>query len=320
MTAAAELREVVVRHRLDVAGAAFAAGRVTGVLGENGAGKSTLVRVLAALRSPDSGTVLLRGRPLTERRARRDVAAVLQRTVLCRGTVAMNVGLPLAFRGVAAREAAPRVDEWLARLGIEHLRDRPVDRLSGGEARRVSLARGFACSPELLLLDEPFAGLDRVARHALLGDLGRALGDAGITTVLVTHDPGDVRRLADDLAVMRAGRVIAAGEAAALLAAPPDAHTARLLGFENVFDAATARSHGLGPVGFALRAGDVRPVEELGDGPRWQWPATVERISGTSLVVRVGEAELLASAAPGWRPPDGELVVGASATAAVTFP
>ncbi len=302
----AELRDVVVRRRLEVDRLAFAPGRVTCVLGGNGAGKSTLVRALAMVQPVDRGTVLLGGEPLTERRARREVAAVLQRTMLCRGTVAMNVGLPLRFRGL---EPGGLVDEWLERLGIAHLRDRPVDRLSGGEARRVSLARGFACSPRLLLLDEPFAGLDHVTRHGLLADLGRLLRAQAGTTVLVTHDPQDVMLLADDLAILREGRVVAEGTASALLTSPPNAYAARLLGYENVTDA------------FALRSRDLRPSDEPD-----AWRAVADRVvpgrDGSSLILRVGDAELLGWAPPGWAPPGPppfELGVAARPDAIVRF-
>ena len=107
----------------------------------------------------------------------------------------------------ARAEADRRARDWLGRLGIGALADRPADRLSGGEAQRTSLARAFATAPEVLFLDEPFAALDAPTRETLLDDLGRLLGATRTTTVLVTHDRAEALRLGDRVAVLLEGRL-----------------------------------------------------------------------------------------------------------------
>ncbi|MFR9806162.1 ABC transporter ATP-binding protein [Pseudonocardia sp. RS010] len=211
------------------------AGRTLAVLGPNGAGKSTLLRALGLLGDHrTTGEILLDGRPATPASMRRAVAAVLQRPILRRGTVATNVASGLRFRGVDRRGARTRTGPWLEALGIDQLATRDVRTLSGGEAQRVSIARALAVGPRVLLLDEPFTGLDAATRADLLADLRAALDHHGAATVLVTHDRDEARALAEETALLVAGHVRRHGPTDRVLDEPQDEDTARLLGFTNL--------------------------------------------------------------------------------------
>lgn len=212
------------------------AGTTLAVLGPNGAGKSTLLRALGLLGTHRvTGQVLLDGRVATRAELRAAVAAVLQRPILCRGTVAANVARGLRLRGVGRRQALERAEPWLDALGIGHLRARDARTVSGGEAQRASIARALAVGPRVLLLDEPFTGLDPATRGDLLADLRAVLDGSSTATVLVTHDVGDARALAQDTALLVEGRIRQRGPTAETLDQPADVDTARLLGFTNLF-------------------------------------------------------------------------------------
>jgi ABC-type sulfate/molybdate transport systems ATPase subunit len=271
-------RELLHVDRLDVApGAALA------VLGPNGAGKSTLLRALARLgRYHVTGEVLLDGHPAEPRELRRAVAAVLQRPILRRGTVRANAAAGLRLRGVGRAESVRRSAPWLDALGVGHLGDRDARTLSGGEAQRVALARALAVSPRVLLLDEPFAGLDATTRTDLLADLRAVLDGIDTATVLVTHDRHEARALAAETALLVAGRIRQLGPTEHVLDHPADAACARLVGYSNLFPpAVTGRP---GPLaarpetcrvsteqhvvdGLAVR-GTVRRIVPLGGGTR----------------------------------------------------
>ncbi|WP_214401089.1 ABC transporter ATP-binding protein [Pseudonocardia lacus] len=211
------------------------AGRTLAVLGPNGAGKSTLLRAVGLLGPHRStGEVLLDGGPVTRPQMRRAVAAVLQRPILRRGTVAANAASGLRFRGVDRRAARERALPWLDALGIAHLADRDARTLSGGEAQRLSIARALAVGSRVLLLDEPFSGLDAATRGDLLADLRAALDRHGAATVLVTHDRHEALALAQDTALLVDGRLRHHGPTRFVLEEPRDADTARLLGFTNL--------------------------------------------------------------------------------------
>ena len=226
-------REVLQVPRLEIG-----AGERLGLLGRNGAGKTTLLRLLAGIDEPTTGAVSVDGLTLTRTATelRRRLAYAPQRPVLLSTSVRNNVELPLRYRRTPRATRRAVAAAALARLGVEHLADRPAHTLSGGEAQRVSLARALACAPDALLLDEPAAGLDTPARVAFFADVERALADRATTIVLVSHRAEEVLNLADRVAVLVAGEVRQVAPGVELLSTPADADVARLIGYENVID------------------------------------------------------------------------------------
>ena len=226
-------REVLRVDRLDVA-----AGERLGLLGLNGAGKTTLLRLLAGIDEPTAGEIRIDGVAISRGDAtlRRRLAYAPQRPVLLSTTVRRNVELPLRYRRAPRTTRRAVAADALARLGVEHLAQRPAHALSGGEAQRVSLARALACAPDALLLDEPAAGLDTPTRAAFFADVERALADRTTTVVLVSHRPEEVLGLADRVAVLVGGDLRQAAPGAELVSKPADAAVARLIGYENVID------------------------------------------------------------------------------------
>jgi tungstate transport system ATP-binding protein len=221
---------------LDVPALAVNEGEILTVIGPNGSGKSTLLRIAGLLERPTRGVVQFRGRPVDAAGSlaeRRRMAMVFQHPLLADMTVAQNVKLGLAFRG-ARDERGTRVARWLERLGIAPLADRRARSLSGGQAQRVALARALVLEPEVLLLDEPFAGLDAPTRAELLPDLGAILRRDRVTTMLVTHDRGEAQALGDRVAVLMAGRIAQVDEAPRVFQAPASEAVARFIGVETV--------------------------------------------------------------------------------------
>jgi len=219
------------RPVLEIPDLRIAAGRVTALVGPNGSGKSTLLRLISALERPAEGRVLLGGEPASPALARRTIAYAFQAPVFVSGTVAANLDLALRLRGVPAAEREQRIREAAAACGIEALLDRNARRLSGGEAQRANLARALALRAPVTLLDEPLSGLDAPGRRQLLRDLPQLLRRFATTTILVTHDRDEALRLADELVVLIDGRVRATGSRADVFGSPPDAATARFLGY-----------------------------------------------------------------------------------------
>jgi ABC-type multidrug transport system ATPase subunit len=197
-------------------------GEVVALLGPNGAGKSTLLDALGGALAPAAGTVERLGR----------VAIALQAPDLARRTVLANVNLALAWWGVPRVERTARARRALATIGAEHLARRQARTLSGGEQRRVHLARALAVAPDVLMLDEPFAGLDAETRATLLEDAISALRSETRATLVVVHDRAEAWALADRLLILIDGELVATGEPRALLESPPSATVARFLGFD----------------------------------------------------------------------------------------
>ncbi len=225
---------------LDVPNLAVSRGEVLTLLGENGSGKTTLLRLLGLLVRPARGRVLFDGEEVDYGDAksilelRRRMAAVMQEPLLCRMTVRQNVSLGLRFRGIPKAAAAERVGEWLERLNISNLADRPASTLSGGEAQRASLARAMALNPDVLFLDEPFAALDAPTRQKLLQEFLALLAESGVTTVFATHDRGEALGLGGRVAVLIQGRIAQVGSAEAVFSRPRKADVARFVGVETL--------------------------------------------------------------------------------------
>ncbi len=174
-------------------------GEVVALLGPSGAGKSTLLRVIAGLLIPDAGAVLLDGVDVTSVPThQRNVGMVFQDEQLFpHRSVAENVEFGLRMHHWPKVERHRRVDELLALVGLEGFAERRVTELSGGEAKRIALARSLAPSPRVLLLDEPLTGLDRELHDQLAPELAGLLRAAAITTLLVTHDRDEAAIVAD---------------------------------------------------------------------------------------------------------------------------
>lgn len=197
---------------LDVARFRLAEGERIALVGPNGSGKSTLLLALMGLLPRRAGRVLFRGRAAASDAEvvaiRRRMGMVLQEPTLFDATVFENVATGLRLRGVRRAEVGDRVRTVLGRFRLAHLAERAARELSGGEARRVSLARALVVDPEVVLLDEPFTALDLPTREAITHDLDRALRERGVASVLVTHDPADARRLSDRVVAMERGRIV----------------------------------------------------------------------------------------------------------------
>jgi ABC-type sulfate/molybdate transport systems ATPase subunit len=197
-------------------------GELVALLGPNGAGKSTLLDALSGALPPSAGSIERHG----------SVAVALQSAEMARRSVLANLTAALGWWGVPRRQRTELAREALEAIGAGHLANRPATALSGGERRRIHLARVLAVRPDVLLLDEPFAGLDPEVRAALLKDAERALRSPERATLVVVHDRAEAWALADRLLILIEGRIVADGPPATLLSAPPSALVARFLGYE----------------------------------------------------------------------------------------
>jgi len=220
------------RQRLAVDHLEVADGETLAVLGPNGAGKSTLLRALVRLEpAATCGEVLLDGEPVAPRKLRTAAAAVLQRPVLQRASVLDNAAAGLRMRGMRQARARRLARPWLDALKIAHLADRHARTLSGGEAQRVAIARALAVQSKVLLLDEPFTGLDATTRADLIADLRAALDQSTAAVLLVTHDRDEGAALAHRTALLLQGRIRQLGATTYVLDAPADLDCAHLLGY-----------------------------------------------------------------------------------------
>jgi osmoprotectant transport system ATP-binding protein len=194
-----------------------AEGEFLAVVGGSGSGKTTLMRLVNRLIMPDDGAVSVAGEDIAQIDAiklRRRIGYVVQNGGLFpHMTIADNIGITPKLLGAPAAEIAARVDELLdlVRLDRRQYRDRFPHELSGGQRQRVGVARALAAKPRIVLMDEPFGALDPLTRDALGDDYHALHRKLGLTTIMITHDMTEAILLADRVAVMRSGRLLAEG-------------------------------------------------------------------------------------------------------------
>jgi len=232
---------------LNVPSLVVSEGEILVLIGPNGAGKSTLLQTLSALAKPSRGEILFRGQKIGADipvlQYRRRLAMVLQEPLLFDTTVYNNVASGLKIRGMKRDEIEPIVARALERFGIAHLRDRSARTLSGGEARRASIARAFATNPEVLLMDEPFSALDPIMRETLIEDLEHVLRETRTTTIFVTHDRMEALRLATRLGVMNTGEILQTGSSDEVMNRPVNEFVASLVGVETILQGKVIRKN-----------------------------------------------------------------------------
>lgn len=214
-------------------------GEIVAVIGESGSGKTTLARVVAGLHAPAAGTVVLNGTPLagldTQRtqgeRRRIQLAVQMADTALNpKHRLRRILGRVLAFfHGLKGAAADSRMRELLAMVSLpEHYLDRYPTQISGGEKQRVNLARALAAEPDVLICDEITSALDTIVAGQIVALVKRLRDELGLTIIFISHDLATVASIADRVTVLRHGRVVEAGESAAVLSTPKDPYT-RLL-------------------------------------------------------------------------------------------
>jgi tungstate transport system ATP-binding protein len=165
---------------------------------------------------------------------RRRMSMVLQEPLLFDSTVYDNVAAGLRMRGLGRDETRQRVMTYLGRFGLADMAWRSARKLSGGEARRVSLARALAVEPEVLFLDEPFGSLDVPTRQAITADLESTIRASRLAAILVTHDRSEALRLSDRIVVMNAGRIVQSDAPSVVMNNPVNAFVASCVGMETI--------------------------------------------------------------------------------------
>lgn len=212
-------------------------GSLLALLGPSGSGKTTLLRVIAGLEVPDQGSVLCDDQEVTHHSARdRNVGFVFQHYALFRHlSVFENIAFGLRVRNWAKSEVRDRVGELLRLIRLDGLESRYPSQLSGGQRQRVALARALAPQPRVLLLDEPFGALDAKVRQELRHWLRRLHDELHVTSIFVTHDQEEAFEVADQVVILRGGRIEQAGSPRAVFEHPANAFVMDFLGHVNVF-------------------------------------------------------------------------------------
>ena len=295
-------------------------GEVVALLGPSGCGKTTLLRVIAGFVRQAAGRVRVDGTPIDHLPAnRRNIGIVFQNYALFpHMTVAENVAYGLRARGVANAEIQARIGRFLDIVQLGAFRERLPRQLSGGQQQRVALARALAVEPSILLLDEPFAALDRNLRLDMQIEVKRLQRTLGLTTILVTHDQDEAMSVADRIAVMNKGKVEQVGSPTEIYERPRTRFVADFIGEINILEGGP-RARALRPEKIRLvsapearTTGKVETANYLGGSTLLR----VRGVDGQSLLVRETHAGERASRIPGdavglaWNDQDAVMLEG----------
>ena len=213
-------------------------GQVTCLLGPSGCGKSTTLRIIAGVDSPDAGRIEVDGALICDARLsvppeQRSIGLMFQDFALFPH---LDVARNVAFGLPRGSGRAARVDELLAKVGLPDYGARYPHELSGGEQQRVALARALAPRPRIMLMDEPFSGLDDRLRDEIRDQTLDVLKAEGTAVLLVTHEPQEAMRMADEIALMRGGRIVQRGAPYNIYNTPVDLEAARFFSDLNVIE------------------------------------------------------------------------------------
>lgn len=217
-------------------------GELLAIIGASGSGKSTILKLLAGFIKPDTGRILIDGADVGQSLPEtRRLGVVFQNYALFpHMRLWENVAFPLKVRGLSKQERRIRAIEMLARVGMGKRADNYPTELSGGQQQRVALARALVFEPQGLLLDEPLSALDAGLRLEMRDEILRVQRQAGIATLLVTHDQEEALSIADKVVMMRDGRIVQIGTPRELYETPADATVAAFVGQSNLWPGAVS--------------------------------------------------------------------------------
>ncbi len=225
-------------------------GKITAIIGESGSGKSTLLRLIYGLLEPTNGVVRYKGWQVPTRKDKlipgHDAMKLVSQGFDDLNTYANvwdNVASQLPNTDIQRKQ--DKTAEILQRLRIDHLSKKRVADISGGEKQRVAICRALINEPEVLLMDEPFNQVDASFRDTLQQDIKDIVKDTGLTIILVSHDPTEVLALADNLIVMKSGRILDQNNPHILYSQPSHPYTAQLLAKSNILSSEQAQSLGI---------------------------------------------------------------------------
>lgn len=224
-------------------------GEVVAIIGESGSGKSTLLKCIYGLLAVDEGLITYNQQRILGPHEQlipghKEMKMVTQDFSLnIYAKVYDNIASMLSNKDLKSKQE--KTVAMMEHLHIDHLRDKKIIELSGGEQQRVAIAKALVIDTEVLLLDEPFSQVDALLKNQLRADIKRIAAETGVTVIMVSHDPIDGLFLADKMLILRKGKLIQEGKPAEIYSHPEDIYTAQLLGNAVVLNAADAKKLGL---------------------------------------------------------------------------
>ncbi|GGE04192.1 polyamine-transporting ATPase [Aureimonas endophytica] len=233
-------------HAVDNASFDLPKGRFLTILGPSGSGKTTLLRMIAGFERPTTGEIVINGQRVSAVPAhRRSIGMVFQKLALFpHMTAAENVAFPLKMRRHDARTIPDKVERYLNLVRLGGYGDRRINELSGGQQQRVAIARALVFEPDLLLLDEPLAALDRKLREEMQLEFRRIQKELGVTTINVTHDQREALVVSDEIIVMNGGRIQQKARPVEAYRAPSNAFVAHFIGVTNFLEGRVSEAAG----------------------------------------------------------------------------